>query len=81
MGTKNNPGSFDCYANAGPDEPMFILLGRDKFASDTVDKWIQFKTLQYDIQYPDGWPQEKVDKLNEAKTCAQNMRDFYCNTH
>lgn len=30
MGTKNNPGEFDCYANAAPDEPMFILLGRDQ---------------------------------------------------
>lgn len=32
MGTKNNPGTFDCYANAAPDEPMFVLLGRDKHA-------------------------------------------------
>lgn len=28
MGTKNRSGDFDCYANAEPDEPMFILLGR-----------------------------------------------------
>lgn len=30
MGTKNQPGSFDCYANAKGDEPLFVLLGRDK---------------------------------------------------
>lgn len=29
MGTKSNPTQFDCYANALPDEPMFILLARD----------------------------------------------------
>ena len=29
MGTKNNPGKFDCYEHAKPDEPMFVLLGRD----------------------------------------------------
>lgn len=23
MGSKTNPGQFDCYANALPDEPMF----------------------------------------------------------
>ena len=23
MGTKNNPGSYDCYANLDPDEPYF----------------------------------------------------------
>jgi hypothetical protein len=29
MGTKNQPGKFDtCYANADPDEPMFVLLGK-----------------------------------------------------
>jgi hypothetical protein len=28
MGTKNVPGKFDCYANALPDEPTFVLLGR-----------------------------------------------------
>ena len=28
MGTKNNPGRFDCYGNAEPDEPIFVLLGR-----------------------------------------------------
>ena len=25
MGTKNEPGEFDCYAAAEPDEPMFII--------------------------------------------------------
>lgn len=27
MGSKNNPGKYDCYEAADPDEPMFILLG------------------------------------------------------
>lgn len=39
MGTKNNPGMFDCYANALPDEHMFILLARDITAPDLVDAW------------------------------------------
>jgi hypothetical protein len=25
MGTKNNPGKFDCYANAEPDSPAAAL--------------------------------------------------------
>jgi hypothetical protein len=29
MGSKIQPGKFDCYANALPDEPMFVLLARD----------------------------------------------------
>ena len=39
MGTKNNPGRFDCYANADRDEPMFVLLGRDVHAHSAVRKW------------------------------------------
>lgn len=39
MGTKNNPGEFDCYDNAKPDEPMFILLGRDALAPYLVEIW------------------------------------------
>ena len=39
MGTKNNPGKFDCYENAEPDEPMFVLLGRDRLAGHLVSIW------------------------------------------
>lgn len=41
MGTKNNPASFDCYANAAPDEPMFVLLARDERAPDLVREWVE----------------------------------------
>lgn len=40
MGTKNNPGSFDCYAAALPDEPLFHLLGRDPAFPATVRFWM-----------------------------------------
>ncbi len=39
MGTKNNPGSYNCHANAHPDEPMFVLLGRDPAAAAIVRLW------------------------------------------
>lgn len=39
MGTKNNPGAFDCYAAAQPDEPLFVLLGRDPLAPALVELW------------------------------------------
>lgn len=37
--TKNNPGRFDCYENAHPDEPLFVLLGRDPWGADLVRLW------------------------------------------
>lgn len=39
MGTKNKPGAFDYYANAHPDEPMFVLLGRDRDAPKLIRQW------------------------------------------
>lgn len=64
MGTKNNLGSFDCYANAHPDEPMFVLLGRDKNAPSLVDLWANQREL-------DG---EDPIKVAEARDCADVMR-------
>jgi hypothetical protein len=66
MGTKNNPGKFDCYANAKPDEPMFILLGRDKNAPSLVDLWANQREL-------DG---EDPTKVQEARDCASTMRRY-----
>lgn len=45
MATKNNPGKFDCYANALPDEPMFVLLARDSLAPHVVAIWAAARSL------------------------------------
>ncbi len=47
MATKNNPSEYDCYANAEPDEPMFVLLGRDKHAPTLVWLWSTLRELGY----------------------------------
>jgi len=64
MGTKNNPGAFDCYANAEPDEPMFILLGRDRSAPYVVAFWAMIREKTH--------PDEPV-KIQDAKDCAKAM--------
>lgn len=64
MATKNNPGKFDCYANAEPDEPMFILLGRDPTASLLVRHWILLRKLL---------GMTSAEKLQEARACADAM--------
>jgi hypothetical protein len=66
MGTKNNPGAYDCYANADPDEPMFILLGRDKHAPLLVKLWADLRIL-------DG---EENAKVVEAVQCSAEMARF-----
>lgn len=66
MGTKNNPGAFDCYAHAHPDEPMFVLLGRDRHAPILVRLWAL-------LRYRDG---ESSDKTDEALACVDAMEEW-----
>lgn len=63
MATKNDPGRFDCYANAEPDEPMFVLLGRDKHAPTLVWLWATLREL-------DG---EAAEVVSEARGCCVQM--------
>lgn len=39
MGTKNNPGKFDCYEKLDGDEPYFILRANDRQAPALVRAW------------------------------------------
>lgn len=39
MSTKSIPGAFRCYEAALPDEPMFVILGRDPAGPATIDFW------------------------------------------
>lgn len=66
MGTKNNPGVYDCYANALPDEPMFILLARDEKAPFAVRKWAR----RYRLRHGDD------EKYREAMACARSMEKW-----
>ena len=68
MGTKNNPGTFDCYASAMPNEPMFILIGRDPDAPHLVRAWAHRRSAR---------PCETTAaKVEEALTCADDMERF-----
>jgi hypothetical protein len=67
MGTKNNPGKYDCYVKAGPDEPIFVLRAKDALADELVDKWADEAALFLGDDHP---------KVKEARACAQAMRDY-----
>lgn len=66
MGTKANPGRFDCYARAEPDEPVFVLLGRDPDAPMLIRLWAE-------IRKRCG---ESGDKLVDAMQTANAMEDY-----
>lgn len=73
MGSKNNPGAFDCYANAHPDEPMFVLLGRDPLAPSLVTLWAQARDTMADAR-PD--PGREREKIAESMTCIDAMKQW-----
>jgi hypothetical protein len=88
MGTKNNPGQYDCYANALPDEPMMVLLGRDPLAPALTQIWAMIRAgnraearRTFD-ELMEG-PQSAVyvlhpeqDKALEASNCASGMMQW-----
>lgn len=73
MGSKNEPGQFDCYANALPDEPMFILLARDPFGPDLVEMWASRR--QFEIEQGTR-PVTDLKMVEEARDCAFKMRNW-----
>ena len=73
MGTKNNPGEFDFYAAAEPDEPIFILLGRDPHAHAAVRKWA-FDRQQL-IEFG-AKPASDMRMVIEANHCADTMEEY-----
>src|SRR6266702_5324130 len=66
MSTKTNPGKFDCYSKADPDEPMFVLLARDKHAPTLVWLWATLREL-------DG---ENKEVVQEARECCGAMLEW-----
>lgn len=71
MGTKNDPGEFDCYDNAEPDEPMFVLLARDPLAPILVELWASLRADDGVRTHPSAPAPAKVA---EARHCAASMR-------
>lgn len=88
MGSKNNPGKYDCYANALPDEPMMVLLGRDPLAPPLTQIWAMIRAGNMDEARKTfseliASPQSAVyvlrpepDKAIEASDCALSMMEW-----
>lgn len=71
MGTKSNPGAFDCHAAALPDETVFTLLGRDPALPATVRFWMEERTRLGKNESPDD-----VHKLVEAAKAANTAEGW-----
>lgn len=60
-----------CLGKAAHDEPVFVLRAQDIHAADLVEKWAI-------------WAQAggtDPDKVAEAMTCVERMRDWHPRKH
>lgn len=71
MGTKNQPGSFDCYAGLEEDEPFFVLKGTDPSAPLAVILWSELYRERK--QRAGQWNDRAVAKYCEAHNVANAM--------
>src|SRR6266446_8725134 len=87
MGTKASPSAYDCYANAEPDEPLFVLLARDPLAEYLVAAWAAMRARDVSTAVRmilDGIVAlgDKPDlpyqseKSVEAQQCSKAMREW-----
>lgn len=77
MGTKLNPGKFDCYTNALPDEPMFVLLARDEQAPERVRDWAnRYKQIKESNNNDCRMTIEQYSKWLEAMHCVDQMTEW-----
>lgn len=73
MGTKNAPAPFDCYANALPDEPMFVLLARDPHAPALVRLWAALRRVDIEAGVR---PASDLPMVEEAYGNACDMAEW-----
>lgn len=85
MGTKNNPGLYDCHAKAAGDEPVFTLLARDPLAPKLIEIWAALaghnfaaaEALLWDaVKLASALPKERQAKVLEAFACADEMTEW-----
>lgn len=87
MGTKSNPGEFDCYAKAADDEPIFTLRSKDPLAPIFIRMWIAVRggnvlelfslladLVQAGMQY--SMTPDDPEKIMEAYDCADAMERY-----
>jgi hypothetical protein len=61
----NNPNS--CFNKAADTEMLFVLLGRDIVAADTIEHWC-------DLRIKNGKNQFEDKQIQDALECAEVIR-------
>ena len=78
MGTKTDPGEFDCYGKAEPDEPLFTLRAKDPLAPVLVRLWCGLRAAMAETA-EDTSPARaahETRKRREGLECARQMEEW-----
>lgn len=70
MGTKLEPGQYDCHDKALPDEPRFTLLARDPSAPDLIRTWADVRA---EAIAAGERPDSDTEAVIEARQLADRM--------
>jgi hypothetical protein len=76
MATKNNPGKYDAYNKAEPDEPIFTLRGCDIQAEHLVRTWAAGRERLIEMRWK---PETDREAVEEARACADAMHQYFKN--
>ena len=81
MGTKNNPGLFDCYKEAGSDEPIFILRANDELAPNIIRFWAEeYRISKLKKSKDNKLTPKQESRYQEARLCARSMEVWKINS-
>jgi hypothetical protein len=72
MGTKTEPGKYDCLSRAEDDEPFFVLLARDPSAPSLIADWVRQRQHQMRVGLVPNNDDERA-KIEEARQLAKAM--------
>lgn len=70
MGIKSTEIVDGCFARAMDDEPMFVLLGRDRRAPHAVREWATQRKADISLGLK---PESDMIMVDEAFECADRM--------
>ena len=75
MGTKTDPGDYDCYAKAAEDEPIFVLRASDPLSPKLVRKWVSMsiETTKHNDKFIKKW-MEAMNVATEMEFWKHNEK-------
>lgn len=81
INTLDTPGEFDALRMLRPDEPYFLLLGRDRLAPQLVQKWADDNRERAQAEHREGKIgddklERELRKSSEAEAIGWGMQEF-----